>query len=49
MVVKQECEEDQTAHSPLTSHIQGWHYSNPRSLELAQQLHLRFPLPQAGP
>ena len=33
----------------LTSHTQGWHYSNPRSLESAQQWRLHSPPPQAGP
>ena len=33
----------------LTSHTQGWHCSNPRSLESAQQWRLHSPPPQAGP
>lgn len=33
----------------LTAHSQGWHYSDPRSLELAQRSRLRFPPPPAGP
>lgn len=48
LVGKIELEEGRVHHQ-LTSHIQGWHYSNPHSLELAQWLRLHSPPPQAGP